>query len=1497
MLREELGRWIKKLFSKGANTDIEKDFLPEGEYVNAQNMRTSSVTGAAASLEAIGGEELLYPAIPEDVSQVCIGAAHVFGHLVTFWAPRTETPNPDRRIEIDGVTMVRSPLIPYQWDRPLQIAVVEGDKGGVLYPVDGNSEPLRWDIGAIIAANASGSTEYTTSFSSDNVSVALTVPVEWPEHVGNPIIGVGAPVGQYLFYLRWRTPSGDVSNSGPESPLIAVPKTQAPIYTIGIDDLYPGGQTAGGRADATSATQYGIALRFLVDNRQGFSEVEVCCRKFNLGLGVTDPGEDAVVARLGIIPGEFQYRDFVYPRDNNFYEVIPVDQRQVQQVAVDRPKTVEHVDNRVIYANFFKKNRVADLVFRAVAGARMFPFTKRLFTWYGGGTEQYNDGYSDPVNNTYGKSAMHNERYKPGLMFWDGNSAKSPVVEIGEITMPGRATRKAGDPLTYSDASIIRANDECQDLSASGIPFDPVSPSFDVIVQGTMHKEPNVGGPDFVNVAIAGGTYNPWSPTDPIDPDFVRYRVPPNTQWRINETDYLAETGHIFNPQIHALGIGIYGPSNLPEAASWAKVMTVMYPPPAGRVLLEGVGAYALTPEPAFNAIGKASNALWCSFPDAESGAVNESVIQDIHNNPQNYQVRLTPYAFKSEVYSYRMVDIPTPFAFGMDMVTYVNGQLDDGIGDFSINPGETPGTMGYQPTLSAPPSPTNYAGPGAYRHTPIQGVTDPNNQDYSVFLDPNNTDQGATLLGLAQFSIRQEGRGTVYDVRTLENMYTLGGRGPGGNFTDDQTRRYHEGMYNIQIIRKDAVVQPLNVQQYRNTGTHIVVATEGRTIALAQDLDTYDVELFHARKDDCVGYLATDYRYCYIQEQGQPERRYLCVTNNAFVIANFAAVSADLIATGQWTTPDGTVIDGVYDYIENTSSGPHAVGYLRFGSYAGLPRPTQGARIAVKYDPQAPIRALGFDCSISHHAFAPVDRKFNGSLPPDDPSQSALLGRTSLPYRGGVKNPGYNLPRGQNGSVYEFEPDNFPDNLSMRQWVVTGHVMSRTEIFKVGNPLTTIEQDRFTFPQQHYVIRSTAPSANNYFYSQYDQDYQNEALWFNMGGFWVFPLYNGDYQKQPIITGVGVPLNGQGEGLRTDYRCAYIASLRKDPLAEDTSNHRTFLEENIFPVSEENGQINRIMALDQGGFQQLWGWSEEGLHRVPYNKNILVGADGNLLATQGIENFWPREEIWIVRGSHGMPEQSWRMSVKANAPVKSGDIDTAFWVDRVSAYQLIGGRVVDIARNQFLEELQPYLTSTPMDYSRRYTAAYNRKNGEWIFGTGTNRAAVPFTYVFNGVARNWVGSFTYSFDQLLNVNTSLYGMRNGQTFELGKGYIINGETREAWLETFVAAYPGRQCEMIAWRTHPDRPDELRIYDKQHRLMLTNNEAIQEAAEAGTGQYWVMLVDSWQALMNSVDASYAALNNTPQQPPQDTGFYVRVFFRQPTPSRSTFVEVQIRPIA
>jgi hypothetical protein len=1465
MLRPERGplyKLIQKLFGKGANTDIEPEFIGDGVYRDAQNMRQVSGIGATGSASKVGGEQVLYPAnFPNFQNYVCIGACVVTSRRVEFWASRQPLTDPVI-IRINGVVMVSSLLIPYVWDKPLQFGDVSKCTGGVIFPADDFSVPLFWDINEIETAYNNGSTLYTTGFTLQTNTVGASFPPVWlVQDIQEPLIntGAGAYAGQYAFALRGVTTAGDRTNIGPPTPLISVPR----VWDQPWVNAYPGGLTTGGPTDLQNRTPYSIKMRYRVYNYQNYDAYEVIVRRYNEGGGLTGVATEEIIARIQLTAGQFGDYVFIYPQDSNVEEDLPTDEALIEQLAFTAPKTVEYVDSRVVYGNIQLESRLANLAFTNVNGTPMVPITKRITTKIP--TGDLNDGYSNPYNNTYYKSACRGERYGIGILPWDGLSGKAPVVPVigaENFQFPNRRDVKAGDSLAYSTDPIHAANVNCWSA-------EPVTPTFEAFTQGVYRKSDTS---TLVNVHN-NFPYSPLRPVRPTDP-YGTGDFQVNNRRQITFGVTQQETGNIHAPQHHALGGLLYGVTNRP---GWMKAFTIMRTAPAGRVVAQGMGTYDLYHEDPTNSLisaRKFTTGFIFNSKDISSGVVPATTVQDITDNPANYEAQcVAPLGFHTDTYNYyQFFQGGIPIARGVDMISYAGIQHDEG----QVNVGTGPaGTAGFQPGPLSTSPPGNYVGYSRWR-----GATDGANPYWSS-LDPlGNQRDGNTRLTIQTFYPYNEGRGENCIIKFTNQVYGSFDTNNSPDFNDPTVRDFLQPFYVTNIVREGNNVPQIGSQQYISTGQHI---REESPVGLITTAPLQTFRLINERIEDILGFTGTEYRYAYVNVVGQGQLRWVCRTGNTLLPV--ATVLADIQANGFWVGPNGVQVYGIYDaYTDGFGNS-----FIEFGQ-GGIPIPPVDAVVVVRYDDTAPIRAFGFDRVVSSHVFCPLDRIWQQTTAGQISSTWQMyIYSLPLPYSGFNKPGAYTITNG-NGTPYQNGINKID---SIRQWAV----MWEAETITPG-PLDLFNNPNAgSFPRCNYIMRPyqnidfTSGLANNY-HGSYDSDYPGEAAQFQSGGFKFHfnqqNWYNHDYTRSDKVTGVGVPI---GYVEKTDLCNAHIASSRIDPLQLDAPGLRTFASDGLFFISEENGEIKHIKSLNSGGNQKLYGWTEKGCYFIPYNQNILSGISGEVIGTQASDAFWPRQEMWLSRGQKGMPAQFWRLAAKAHSPTGQGDNDSVLWADRSGVYRLVNDSISDIARNKYMSALSPFLNGNLGDYGDPMCSMYNNVHDEYWFSLigplppGQTTRAVPTVFVYNVRNGEWTGTFTYQFDRYLMDQFTMMGMRRGDTFELEKGFIMNGNPIPAWIETPYSPFSPMQSEAVTFRVSPDMPTKIEIKDSNGFTMFHTDQAT-------NGQYWIKFIDGWQQQVGRRNAIY----DPTQKRVQDRLFYKRIHHTIPVPFRITFSQLDIKQI-
>ncbi len=1534
-------------------------------------MRPGSITGNAGGAEAIKGEIVQYPvpAGQDPAGYVLIGSCTCNNQLVEFWASESfdgaETYAPI--VRVDGVVVAKSKNIPYVWNRPLQIAVADDFFGtsisanedangvvrgrGVVYPADHNSIPLYWDINQLVTFEQNGNLAYFgDAYQVGFNSVGLFNTPEFPVHTRN-VDQLGVPgllVGQYQYALRYVTPAGDKTNIGPWTPLITVPFHQDQRREW-EQAHYPGVTTIGGSAG--QQTSYGIEIKFRVDNVFGFQFVEIIRKAYNTADNL---GNNTIVKVIPITPNQNSIETFIDPVDGiaaDDQEIITDEEISIKVMAINKPKAVEYSDRRLTYANFETFPKVVeDVEFIKREDKTIFPITQGVCTrWYdatnnsaNGATSRewfdnhyyWNDGYSDPVNNTYLKSFMRGERYGIGVMFWNQFAEQSFVTPVpldtDEATndgylFPNRRDRRAGRSLQYSDGyegvdprSKVQAT-----VDLNGTRFDVVGPTFEAFSQGKVQKNIPTGvgnvlqpwsGFGYINrlASPPSNTFNPFGPINPQLPftdtnNASRLSQMPNkssiVSWPVTQDiDYrsTANGGNIWAPRQYALGAAIEGIKNIPSST---KVISVMRTEPAKRVVAQGIacwggqGTFGQEVAGSRNTI-KSLNVLTVLIPDAKYGLVDEQ-INLLETSPSSFQLQfVSPLGFNSESYGNDTFQ---------DILSFAGAQWDKN--DNWIN-------AGLQTTAYNGPSfqgeATQYIGYASWRNTSYI----PSNPWQN---DPN---KGNRLFSINSANLQVQNGYRSWKVSVSPEVYQQTLADTDGNST--QTRQFHEPWYVVNIVLNDAKIPNDQIDKYVETGYHIktescIGITPSSSIGpngVYQDFPLLNERLgdvYAAPQDPPLPSVdPAANRYVYV-DSGEGLKPWLCVTDNSEANTNQQNILSSLSSTGSYQLDDGTVIYGVYSIVASdewtSTSQKQFSGTVRFGQWVDTLNanttpvyitiiPTSGSRIIVKYDNNEPIRFFGGDCTVSES----LDALFNGSCSLVTASEyrggentiERNAGYFPIPHYGWEKADGYNamnIAPGPTNITFDTFSERRWANFQIRQWVVYWTAEQRSRIRHYAGSTDT--QGPYEWPRMGYLLQWKQFDTDNYddnvfLYPSVTIDGAavnvNNYTQYGWGGFLLSSDINRSYLQQAPVSGFGVPFVSSG-GEFTEkfyFPTGLIASLEFNQLAQDVPSLRTFLELNLKTISEENGEIKTIgSALGEGG-RNLYAWTDNGVARILTNKNVLTGADGSNLGTQSISNYWG-QEMWISRNI-GSPDQMWQMLVKGYAPAGNGYADSFFWPDRNSIYRMVGDSIIDIGREQILSYALPILRNYSRGYVPGISGIYNKKfNEAWMPIVNKN---VKSLLVYNPEVNAWNGIYDYSFDGYTQVGNDVFGHRGLQTFKLDQAWTINAAPREASVTVPMVGDIDSFKEFIRWRVVGSKPDAMEILDPDFVLMSRMD------ATTNGSPLWVKEYDGWEGWASRTLATY----DPERKLPQKRYFYLRVIWNREEDVNATSLSGQLKPI-
>lgn len=87
-------------------------------------------------------------------------------------------------------------------------------------------------------------------------------------------------------------------------------------------------------------------------------------------------------------------------------------------------------------------------------------------------------------------------------------------------------------------------------------------------------------------------------------------------------------------------------------------------------------------------------------------------------------------------------------------------------------------------------------------------------------------------------------------------------------------------------------------------------------------------------------------------------------------------------------------------------------------------------------------------------------------------------------------------------------------------------------------------------------------------------------------------------------------------------------------------------------------------------------------------------------------------------------------------------------------------------------------------------------------------------TFAYSELSQSWVGTFSYNFDKyVVKDDSTIYGMKNGNTYTLNEGSKISGQDIVAKVLTAIAPAQIKDKEFLRIRVNSDnKPEEINFY-------------------------------------------------------------------------------------
>jgi len=1455
-MNTEHGAEDVRSFSKTANSDREKEFLgakDNGEFISSRNARNYSKDGNTGSLEKIRGEGLLFPNSNLSPSYVCIGTANVRGQAVEFWASPVSGELDSIRVE--GAVVASNDALLFDVQRNLQLDTNDRCEGGEVFITDDFTVPMIFNIEDMVSNI--GTQKYFTDFNRKLYEINLSAPLDKPVFTKLVTVGGGGglPIGQYSYALRYVSEAGDRTNLSPSTPLIPVVQDNG-----AASPEYPGTKTRGSDANVAVSTSFGIELKFRITNELEYDSIEVIRYAWNAGTQLGFTPDPKIIGRIDVSGIKIGTDTFVDPVNSNLEETIPEDELDNQLIFIERAKAIRYFDKRLVLMNYSIADRQFNPTFTERNGEVMFPIMDAM----------EHEGHNDPHNHTYKKSYPSGERFGFAINAYDGVSAKAfavPIDGFGNYQFPNRRDELAAgsNSETYSTGAVTAAN-TAGNVTKTFEVFDLENTkgkdnicSFKGILDGTnalgtpegtkssssvtkyCTEDPERSGA--INtagrVAAPYAVYHPIGDSDPSVFDH-NYRVNVAVDDGSNELDYNPD---MFGLNYFSKGIALNGiaKNTIPD---WVKAFTVVRTERAQRVVCQGLGMYSMIPADRANTATtiynklttKSSKKFWFYSPDISEGVVNQTVVEDMKNNPQNYKIEfVSPLGFASEVYSF-----DTDPLYGLDrqidMMTYAR-VLKDAVGGKVINPGE--GVIGN----------AGYTAYNKYRNSNAV-----NGNFFGTAEGGNRTAQ------LTDFFEIVEGRGSYFSMETQEQIYNHSGTGGNNEFEDQGMKDWTEPFYIINIIQEGASVVDQNIDSYKDTGAYVKmesVITEGSATVINPK-----IELIDERWEDCIPALAPgdptagEERFIYVRDASGNDLPWYNYTYES--AAQQTIIVNDILTNGFHVLPSTIQVYGVYNHDVVTDREIYLD--LNVPGFNTIP---VGSVVLTKYDENAPIKIFGGDTTVGDTVFAPIDKKVNmerynfwdavtfeplRDLFSAEDVNKGFSFNVGFPYREYLMNPRHYVAKDPKNLLDKIQADIDCKLGYLRQMCVSFTVESRIATHFAYNENYPNE----FFPNTHYVMRpnrydiaqfavSTADGyEDNSIHPQYEVDYGDEYLNWDYGGIRFIQNYNIDYSQQNIEEFVSEPDFGFEE--RTDFCTGVAWSLPRSINQQDSPGLKSFQALNTVQIEDAQGEINLAFDATTGKGSNIYAITDRGVCLLLHNKSILSDVSGTEIGLFKGNNFI-QQEYWLDRNI-GTPGHLWRGAAEGSIGIRqltaSGTegeiqrIEALVFVDNSSIYRLVNNGVKDIGRDGYFSEINEFAKGIPSGQQNRLTAHYNEIYNEFVIQGEYQdpNSLVPllledsFMYSFNN--SGWISNFDFRFDKYLPSKDRVLGMKDGESYLLDEGFIINGAAIIFEAETGSSVAPYKEKEFIRINVNSNKiPTRVEFKNGDDQLLCALDQSIQ----------------------------------------------------------------------
>jgi hypothetical protein len=180
----------------------------------------------------------------------------------------------------------------------------------------------------------------------------------------------------------------------------------------------------------------------------------------------------------------------------------------------------------------------------------------------------------------------------------------------------------------------------------------------------------------------------------------------------------------------------------------------------------------------------------------------------------------------------------------------------------------------------------------------------------------------------------------------------------------------------------------------------------------------------------------------------------------------------------------------------------------------------------------------------------------------------------------------------------------------------------------------------------------------------------------------------------------------------------------------------------------------------------------------------------------------------------------------------------------------MIDNAVVDIAGDYKSRLFKDGLSFLQPGFATNIATVYDRYKKQFYLRLWSESPEIDICFAYSQKNGSWIGTNDFKFDRYTVDGQKTYGHRDFETYELNKGYIINGQPVEFSVYSAAAPESDKDKEFIRIRINSSKkPTNVQFFkEKGGAVQCSLNQATQ-------GAFYLKNYRGWENLIGRIDAS------------------------------------------